>query len=446
MDDQTEDRTESVIRGVRLSYEWQGHVGKPILVLTHSLVWDREMFEDLVSRLVDSWHILLIDLHGHGRSGHGPDGPEGQGGQGSPPLTLEQMAEDCAELLKSLGLGAVHWAGLSMGGMVGMRLCLSHPELVRSLILMDTSAQPEAPERVSLYMQLASALRNGMGAQIADSVLPFFFCHTTMERQPDLIARYRHKLARQADLEGLYQVAQAVFGRGDLSHRLSEIHVPTLVLVGTEDISTPLDKAQHLAQSIAGAELVLIPAAGHMSATEQPEFVAVAMRDFLNNLPETESTLSLHDLTANTLEGLAQPLAAYQGKVVLVVNTASECGYTPQYEGLEDLYKEYVDKGLVVLGFPSNDFGEQEPGSAEEIRSFCSTRFQITFPMFEKVRTRGARQSPVYKFLSQQHGEPQWNFHKYLVGKDGKVRKAFSSRVSPSSSELRQAIDTALAE
>lgn len=436
--------TEATINGTRLSYEWQGNVDKPILVLTHSLAWDREMFEELVSRLAGDWHILLIDLHGHGKSGHPP--------AGSPPLTLEGMAEDCAGLLQSLGIGSVHWAGLSMGGMVGMRLCVSHPELVRSLILMDTSAQPETPERVSIYMQLASALRNGLGAQIADSVLPFYFCQNTVERQPDLLARYRHKLARIADLEGVYQAALAVFGRGDFSQRLSDIHVPTLVLVGTEDISTPLDRAQHLSQGIPGAELITIPAAGHMSATEQPEFVATAVRDFLNSLPQTlpsqsqESSATLHDLTANTLEGLPQRMDAYQGKVVLVVNTASECGYTPQYEGLEDLYREYLDKGLVVMGFPSNDFGSQEPGSAEQIRSFCSTRFNVTFPMFAKVQTKGAGQSPVYKFLSAQHGEPQWNFHKYLVGKDGRVRKAFSSRVSPASQELRDAIDTALAE
>jgi glutathione peroxidase len=277
-------------------------------------------------------------------------------------------------------------------------------------------------------------------------VLPFFFCPATYERKPDLITRYRHKLARLADLEGLYQTAQAVFQREDLSPRLGEIRVPTLVIVGSQDIATPPDRAEHLTRCIPGAQLVTISSAGHMSATEQPESVAATIRDFLKALPDEEKTMNFHELTATTIEGLPQPLSAYQGRVVLVVNTASECGYTPQYEGLEDLYKEYCDQGLVVLGFPSNDFGGQEPGSSEEIRDFCATRYKISFPLFEKVKTKGAGQSPVYKFLAAQHGEPQWNFHKYLLGKDGTVRKAFSSRVAPASPELRQAVEAALAE
>ena len=156
--------------------------------------------------------------------------------------------------------------------------------------------------------------------------------------------------------------------------------------------------------------------------------------------------MSLYEITANTLAGTPQPLAAYRGKVVLVVNTASECGFTPQYAGLEKLFEEYQGKGLVVLGFPSNDFGGQEPGSAEQIRTFCHTHYGVQFPMFEKVATKGAAQSPVFHFLAQKHGEPKWNFHKYLVGKDGQVRQAFSSKVAPESKELREAIDAALKE
>jgi glutathione peroxidase len=155
---------------------------------------------------------------------------------------------------------------------------------------------------------------------------------------------------------------------------------------------------------------------------------------------------SLYDLTVHTLAGQPQSLSAYRGKVALVVNTASECGYTPQYADLQRLYDEYKARGLVVLGFPSNDFGAQEPGTAQEIASFCSTRYGVSFPLFEKVHTHGAGQSPVYRFLTAQHGEPKWNFHKYLVGKDGTVKQAFPSRVGPTSPELRQAIDAALAE
>jgi glutathione peroxidase len=154
--------------------------------------------------------------------------------------------------------------------------------------------------------------------------------------------------------------------------------------------------------------------------------------------------MSLHELTANTLAGKPQPLAAYKGKVVLVVNVASECGFTPQYAGLEKLFEEYAPKGLVVLGFPSNDFGAQEPGSADQIATFCKKNYGVTFPMFEKIATHGASQSPVYKFLTAKHGEPKWNFHKYLVGKDGQVKQAFASNVAPESKDLRGAIDAAL--
>lgn len=157
-----------------------------------------------------------------------------------------------------------------------------------------------------------------------------------------------------------------------------------------------------------------------------------------------EKPMSFFDLTTRTLAGEPKSLADYRGKVVLVVNTASQCGFTPQYAGLEKLWQSYRDKGLVVLGFPSNDFGGQEPGSAEEIRTFCEKKYAVTFPMFEKVVTKGTGQSPVYAFLAAKHGEPKWNFHKYLVGKDGQVVAAFGSRTTPESDELRQAIDAAL--
>lgn len=155
--------------------------------------------------------------------------------------------------------------------------------------------------------------------------------------------------------------------------------------------------------------------------------------------------MSLHDLNATSIDGSTESLAAYKGKVLLVVNTASECGSTPQYAGLEQLWREYKDKGLVVLGFPSNDFGGQEPGSEAEIQRFCSTKYDVTFPMFAKVKTMGEGQSPVYRFLSADYGEPKWNFHKYLISKTGKVLKAFPTSVEPQDGHLKAAIDAALA-
>ncbi len=155
---------------------------------------------------------------------------------------------------------------------------------------------------------------------------------------------------------------------------------------------------------------------------------------------------SLHELTANTLAGAPQSLSAYRGQVALVVNTASECGLTLQYAGLEQLYEELRNRGFVILGFPSNDFGRQEPGSSQQIQTFCEKNYGVQFPMFEKVVTRGEDQSPVYRFLTEKHSAPEWNFHKYLVGKDGEVRNGFSSTIPPESKELRAAIEAALAE
>jgi glutathione peroxidase len=160
----------------------------------------------------------------------------------------------------------------------------------------------------------------------------------------------------------------------------------------------------------------------------------------------TEKKMSFFDFKTHTLDGKPADLAQYKGKVVLVVNTASECGNTPQYEGLEKLYEEMKDQGVVVLGFPSNDFGGQEPGTPEEIKKFCTLKYNVRFPMFEKVKTKGEGQSPIYAFLAAKDGEPKWNFHKYLVGKDGQVKTAFKAKVLPESPELRTAIAAALKE
>jgi glutathione peroxidase len=155
--------------------------------------------------------------------------------------------------------------------------------------------------------------------------------------------------------------------------------------------------------------------------------------------------MSFFDLNAKSLRGAEVPLSDYKGKVALVVNVASECGFTPQYEGLERLHEAYRERGLVVLGFPCNQFGGQEPGGAEQIEQFCTLKFGVKFPLFEKVDVKGDRQSPVYAFLSARHGEPKWNFHKYLVGKDGRVLAAYPSQVEPEASELKTAIEAALA-
>ena len=154
-----------------------------------------------------------------------------------------------------------------------------------------------------------------------------------------------------------------------------------------------------------------------------------------------------HAFSFTSIEGKPLPLTAFKGKAVLVVNTASACGLTPQYKGLEALWRAYKDKGLVVLGVPSNDFGAQEPGSEKEIQTFCETRFGVDFPLTSKEHVIGGAAHPLYKWIAGELGEaatPKWNFHKYLIGKDGAIAGTFGSRVEPESGELKQAIEAAL--
>lgn len=155
---------------------------------------------------------------------------------------------------------------------------------------------------------------------------------------------------------------------------------------------------------------------------------------------------TLHSFTVAGIDGKPRDLAAWRGKVALIVNTASECGFTKQYDGLQKLQEKYAARGFDVLGFPCNDFGGQEPGSAAEIEQFCSTKFKVTFPLFEKVVVKdGANQAPLYKWLGASTGKlPGWNFGKYLVGKDGKPIVFWPSSVEPDAAEVIAAIEKAL--
>ena len=147
------------------------------------------------------------------------------------------------------------------------------------------------------------------------------------------------------------------------------------------------------------------------------------------------------------LTGKPQSLCDYAGKVVLVVNTASECGYTPQYEGLEALNKRYQSRGLVIVGFPSNDFGGQEPGSNKDVAQFCQMNYGVSFPMFEKTTVSGARANPLYAALAHSAGgPPRWNFHKYLIDRSGNRVLGFSSETTPGDTRLVSQIERLLAE
>jgi glutathione peroxidase-family protein len=161
---------------------------------------------------------------------------------------------------------------------------------------------------------------------------------------------------------------------------------------------------------------------------------------------------SLYDFTMDDIDGKPAPLKSYAGKVALVVNTASKCGFTPQYKGLEELYMKYKDRGLVVLGFPSNNFFFQEPGSNSEIKRFCSLTYNVTFPMFSKISVKGRKQAPLYKWLTEQKTRPEgpgnvtWNFNKFLVDRGGKAVYRFGSKTDPLSKELVEAVEKLLSE
>jgi glutathione peroxidase len=158
------------------------------------------------------------------------------------------------------------------------------------------------------------------------------------------------------------------------------------------------------------------------------------------------------DFKAKTIDGAEVDLEDYEGKVVLVVNVASECGLTPQYKGLQSLYDQNKDKGFVILAFPCNQFGSQEPGSNTEIKEFCSSKFHVSFPMFSKVDVNGDEAAPIYKYLTSKEvppagkGKISWNFEKFLIGRDGKLVNRFSPKTTPSDAELVKAVEAELAK
>jgi len=157
----------------------------------------------------------------------------------------------------------------------------------------------------------------------------------------------------------------------------------------------------------------------------------------------------IYNFTLNSIDGKPAPLADYKGKVILVVNVASQCGYTPQYSTLEATYEKYKDQGFVILGFPANNFGSQEPGTNEEIKTFCTRKYSVTFPIYAKISVKGADQAPLYAYLTKDtapgiRGDIQWNFTKFLIDRNGNVVQRFEPAVTPDSKEVISAIEAHL--
>jgi glutathione peroxidase len=157
----------------------------------------------------------------------------------------------------------------------------------------------------------------------------------------------------------------------------------------------------------------------------------------------------VYSFTLNSIDGKPAPLADYKGKVVLLVNVASQCGYTPQYSALESIYEKYKDQGFVILGFPANNFGAQEPGTNEEIKTFCTRKYSVTFPMYAKISVKGSDQAPLYAYLTKEtkpgiSGEIKWNFTKFLIDRNGNVVQRFEPAVTPDSKDVTGAIEKQL--
>jgi len=190
---------------------------------------------------------------------------------------------------------------------------------------------------------------------------------------------------------------------------------------------------------------VLLPAPGLLGGA--PALLASAKKPVSTPV----SAGSIHAFTVNDIDGSPVKLEKYRGQVVMIVNVASKCGFTPQYEGLQKLYTDYKESGLVVLGFPANNFMKQEPGSDAEIKEFCSLNFGVTFPMFSKISVKGEDIHPLYAWLTSKQSNPEfagdiaWNFNKFLIGRDGKVIARFGSRTKPEDAELVDAVKKALA-
>jgi glutathione peroxidase len=178
----------------------------------------------------------------------------------------------------------------------------------------------------------------------------------------------------------------------------------------------------------------------------------VGLRIAVAGVSKENTVSSLYDLTVKNIDGQDVKLDTYRGKVLLLVNVASQCGYTPQYVGLQKTYTKYNAQGLEILGFPANNFGGQEPGSNAEIKDFCTLKYHTTFPMFAKISVKGDDQHPLYAYLTSKETDAQfagpitWNFNKFLVGRDGKIIARFDSKDEPDGAKVTGAVEAALAE
>ena len=260
------------VNGVSLNYRELGSRDKPTILFSHLVgPWSSEVFDPLVAELISDFHVVTVDQHGHGQSGY------------RTPMTLEEMTNDYYELLTRLNLSKVIWIGHSLGGMIGMRMAMSHPQSIESLILIATTARLDPPQLREQTWRLWELFRDGHREDIADPALPFFFSPGTFKNQPDLVQEGRNKLIATGDATGRFEVVRAVFNRDDISEAIRTIKAPTLVIAGMDDPSAPPAEAEVMASRIPNAELKVIDDASHMVVIEKPRQVAQAIQDFLRS-------------------------------------------------------------------------------------------------------------------------------------------------------------------
>lgn len=264
------------VNGTRLFYEESGDPTGEVVVFAHGLLMSLEMFTAQTAALAaQGYRVIAFDWRGQGRS-------EAGGNEAS--YGMDGLAEDAWQLLQALGVTTCHWAGLSMGGMVAFRMYFAHPEVFRSLILLDTSADAEEPEKVTQYEQMGITYqRMGPIEPLMQALPRVFFSPATNANQPEVVAQWmEHWRTLPRDI--MPWVESGVDKRSSVVDRVSSIAVPTLILVGRDDAATPLPRAEQLHQLIAGSRLVVVPDAGHSSSVEQPEAVTAAIVSFLDEL------------------------------------------------------------------------------------------------------------------------------------------------------------------
>jgi pimeloyl-ACP methyl ester carboxylesterase len=265
---------QATVNGTRYAYIDEGE--GDLLLFGHGLLASKDMFRAQIDALKDRWRCVSLDWPGHNESGF-PDGG----------WSMESMGSDGAALVRELGYDEAVFIGLSQGGMAFMRTALTEPEVVRALVLLDTSAGPENPETLPGYEQLREMLVAGDDAaksQAADAAQLVLYGQTWRDANPEGLA-HEKQLMLSHDPAGLNLACRAVFDRGDVTDRLGEIQAPTLVICGEEDTATPPERAQELADGIPGAELAMIPKAGHHSPIENPQPVTDALEAFLARIP-----------------------------------------------------------------------------------------------------------------------------------------------------------------